>query len=137
MSDIDITQSERDIIQKYDLDMSGCEDWDMIRWENYESDRWNLEDELRGRFEEIFPPVHEDWETEEDKEERKRWEEEEKEAKQEYFKHLEEWEANNPKTGNEDEGAIYYSDEEGAEDEEELPNSEAEEKEDPMYVCPL
>ena len=107
MSDIEVTQSEHDIIQKYDLDMSGCEDWDEIRWENYEGDIWNLQDELRGRFEQIFPPSYEDLETEEDKEEKKRWEEEEEEAKQEYFKNLEEWEANNPDTGNKEEGAIY------------------------------
>ena len=38
MSDIETTQSERDIIQKYDLDMEGCEDWDLNRWEDYEGD---------------------------------------------------------------------------------------------------
>ena len=89
MSDINISQAERDIIQKYDLDMEGCEDWDMIKWENYESNKWHLHDELRGRFEEIFPPDN-DWETDEYKEDMKRWEEEEKEAKEEYFKQLEE-----------------------------------------------
>ena len=29
MSDINISQTERDIIQKYDINMEGCDDWDL------------------------------------------------------------------------------------------------------------
>ena len=131
MSDIEATKCERDIIQKYDLDMEGCEDWDVNRWEDYEGNIWNLRDELKGRYDQIFPSLYEDLETEEDKEEREKWEEEEEEARQEYFKNLEEWEANNPKTGDKEEVAIYYSDEEEDEEGETLSDSGTEEKEDP------
>ena len=81
MSDIKVSPRERDIILKYDLDMEGCEDWDLNRWEEYEIDTWNLKQELMGRYYQIFPS-YEEGETEEDKEEREKWEEEEEIAKQ-------------------------------------------------------
>ena len=123
MSDINISQTERDIIQKYDINMEGCDDWDLSQWENFEDNKWHLYDELKERFEEIFPPNYER-EDKEEKGEMERLEEEEKEAREEYFKQLEEMEANNPKTGDQEAGPIYYSDEEESEEEEEPPDPE-------------
>ena len=77
-----MSSRERDIIQKYDLSMEGCEDWDLNRWEEYEIDMWDLKQELMGRFYEIFP-TNDMEETEEDKEEARRLLEEEEDAKRE------------------------------------------------------
>ena len=129
MSDIKVSPRERDIILKYDLDMEGCEDWDLNRWEEYEIDTWNLKQELMGRYYQIFPS-YEEGETEEDKEEREKWEEEEI-AKQKYFRQLDEWKANNKGIEDKDVEAIYYSDEEEEEEEEVEKDDRGEEKEDP------
>ena len=130
MSDIKVSPRERDIILKYDLDMEGCEDWDLNRWEEYEIDTWNLKQELMGRYYQIFPS-YEEGETEEDKEEREKWEEEEEIAKQKYFRQLDEWKANNKGIEDKDVEAIYYSDEEEEEEEEVEKDDRGEEKEDP------
>ena len=85
MSDIEVSPRERDIIQKYDLSMEGCEDWDLNRWEEYKIDMWDLKQELMGMFYEIFP-ANDMEETEEDREEARRLLEEEEDAKREYFR---------------------------------------------------
>ena len=133
MSDIKVSPRERDIILKYDLDMEGCEHWDLNRWEEYEIDTWNLKQELMGRYYQIFPS-YEEGETEEDKEERDKWEEEEEIAKQEYFRQLDEWKANNKGIEDKDVEAIYYSDEEEEEEEEVEKDDRGEEKEDPADI---
>ena len=70
---------ELEIIQKYDLSMEGSEDWDENRWDEYEIDHWDLEEELRERYYEIFP-AKEMEESEEDKEEARKLSEEEEAA---------------------------------------------------------
>ena len=71
MSDIEVSPRERDKIQKYDLSMEECKDWDLNGWDEYEIDTWDLKQELMGRFYEIFP-TNDMEETEEDKEEARR-----------------------------------------------------------------
>ena len=46
--------SEQDIIQKYNLNMEGSETWDEERWEEYEHDRWMLDQEL-GKLDGVGP----------------------------------------------------------------------------------
>ena len=62
--------------------MEGSETWDEERWEEYEHDRWMLEQELGERYYDLFASEMEE-ETEDDKEVTRIWREEEEIARKE------------------------------------------------------
>ena len=128
MSDIELSPREREIIQKYDLSMEGSEDWDENRWDEYEINNWDLEQELRERYYEIFP-AKEMEESEDDKEEARRWLEEEEAAAREYFRKLEEEETKNKDKKEKVEEDIYYSEDEEEEETMEKGDTGGKEKE--------